>query len=111
MQLYCLLLTLLISLAALSACANPPSSNQNADAPTVTVVGAEGLNRNAITRDSVGAIQLTRLDLFAEHYRKPAHVVADYLSDRGENPEQFFATIDADRKSGMLVFHLWHSDA
>ena len=59
----------------------------------------------------MGAIQLTRQDLFPDKYRKPARIVAEDLIEENENPDEFYATVEPARSSNGLIFHLWHQDA
>jgi hypothetical protein len=48
--------------------------------------------------------------LLPEH-RAAAAAVATFLTQKGENPKEFFAKIERAPSGKELVFHLWHQTA
>jgi hypothetical protein len=48
---------------------------------------------------------------FPANYKEAARAVALSISKGGEDPKEFFATVEHEKAGGVLVFHLWHSSA
>ena len=47
----------------------------------------------------------------APEYRAAAAAVAQFLTQKGENPKEFFANVEHAPGDKDLVFHLWHQTA
>jgi hypothetical protein len=47
----------------------------------------------------------------SSEHRTAATSVAQYLSQKGENPKEFFANVESSSDGNVLVFHLWHQSA
>src|ERR1700730_16207018 len=58
-----------------------------------------------------GLLPLADAGAFPANHRATVPAVADAVTRSGEQPEEFFAEVEAGRADGMVVFHLWHRSA
>ena len=78
----------------------PPSSPDTARAPAV--------GRGA---RSVGAQLLSDTIRLNPNLRLAAATIADDLRRTGDNPSEFYITVEPSDSGGVAVFHLWHEAA
>ena len=61
--------------------------------------------------EDVGAKHLSEQNLFPSEYREAVDAVIKELQKNNETPAEFYAQIEMDENSSMLIFHLSHQDA
>jgi len=79
--------------------------------PLILLVACKGLP-SYNTPESVHAVQLTRLSALPTPYRAAAEAGAIYLSQHGEQPSEFYVSLDAsDQTDKTIELPLWHVSA